>query len=449
MYELKSQYTIFLRRKGDAMPRVKLTKNRIDTEIKHSDKGQVIYWDTETPGLGLVVGKKTKTFILQLDVRDADAKSGYKTIKKTLGRYGADITLEQAKEMVRGGVDRETGEAVLGERIKLRMGEPVSCGDAVILGELVTAYFKETLRSDGKARREDSAIRYKNLIEKDYFSWLDMPLKEVNALAPDTVIESFQLLSVGRPMQARNAAVMLSAVLRYGMAKYPGTLKVNPIAVLTSRHVTVMHKIQPRHECLVYDTEKRINDFEQFFKGIQQMHEIRRDLALFILYTGCRNNEGAKLEWRHVSMEHRELLISDTKNRHPLHIPLNSQTMAILTRRKEQCPEDCLYVFPAIDERRHGHVSMKAEVLAKVTGLKLTVHALRRTYITLGRKLKRYEDTDRLTNHVDSSVSGKHYDETDVHDLRETANMIGSEIERRMLAVTAKVIDISTGRKAA
>ena len=36
------------------MPREKFTKNRIDS-IKFSDKGQVIYWDTDTPGLGLVV----------------------------------------------------------------------------------------------------------------------------------------------------------------------------------------------------------------------------------------------------------------------------------------------------------------------------------------------------------------------------------------------------------
>ena len=42
------------------MPRVKLTKNKIDTDIKFSDKGRVIFWDTDTPGLGLVVGARTK-----------------------------------------------------------------------------------------------------------------------------------------------------------------------------------------------------------------------------------------------------------------------------------------------------------------------------------------------------------------------------------------------------
>ncbi len=196
------------------MPRVKLTKNEIDTKIKYSDKGQVIYWDTETPGLGLVVGAKTKTFILQLDVRDADAKSGYKTVKKTLGRFGADLTLEQAKEMVRGGVDRETGIAVLGQRIKLRMGDPVSSGDNVTLGELVTMYFKETKRRDGKDRRDTSVTRHKGNIEKDYASWLNMSLKEVNAIPSDVVIASFQLQSEGRPQMARLAAVMLSAVIR-------------------------------------------------------------------------------------------------------------------------------------------------------------------------------------------------------------------------------------------
>jgi len=45
-------------------------------------------------------------------------------------------------------------------------------------------------------------------------------------------------------------------------------------------------------------------------------------------------------------------------------------------------------------------------------------------------------------------MAGKHYDETSIEDLRETCQMIGNEIERRMLAQTAKVIDIGTARAA-
>ena len=80
----------------------------------------------------------------------------------------------------------------------------------------------------------------------------------------------------------------------------------------------------------------------------------------------------------------------------------------------------------------------------------LTVHGLRRTFITIGRKLKIFEDTDRLTNHIDSSVTGKHYDGTEVDDLREPLQRIANEIERLMVhGVGAKIIAIGTGKQAA
>ena len=61
----------FLRRKGEVMPKMKLSKSEID-KLKYTDKGRLAYWDTDTPGLGLVVGAKTKTFVLQLDVKTTD-----------------------------------------------------------------------------------------------------------------------------------------------------------------------------------------------------------------------------------------------------------------------------------------------------------------------------------------------------------------------------------------
>lgn len=428
------------------MPKIKFTSDGIG-KLKYADKGQVIYWDTNTPGLGLVVGAKSKTFRLQLDVKDTSKPKGYRTIKKTLGRYGTEITLERAKELVSGHVDKDTGEAVLGERIKIKLGDTTSAGDDITLGELVTSYFKETKRRDGKERRESSAIIYKDSIERHYAGWMSLTIKDVNNLTPDVVLDKFQ--QIAGPMAARNSSLMLSAVLNYGLAKYPGTLKFNPLAILTSRHVNVMEKIKPRHECLIYDADKKRNDFQTFFNTIQVMAEVRRDLLLFTLYTGMRNAESSTLEWQHIDLEHKELHIKDTKNRQDLHVPLSRQAMAILNRRKELAQDNDRWVFPAVIKCKTGHASMKPDYLKKVTGLDLTIHALRRTFITVGRKLKRYEDTDRLTNHVDSSMAGKHYDETGIEDLRETCQMIGNEIERRMLAEKAKVISIASGREAA
>lgn len=83
------------------------------------------------------------------------------------------------------------------------------------------------------------------------------------------------------------------------------------------------------------------------------------------------------------------------------------------------------------------------------TGLNITVHGLRRTFITTARKMKIFEDADRLTNHVDASISGRHYDGTSVDDLRQPLQTIANEIERRMLDENAKVIELATAREAA
>ena len=387
-------------------------------------------------------------------MKDSNKSKGDRTIKKTLGRYGADITLEQAKDMVRGHVDKDTGEAVLGERIKIRLGDTASAGDDVILKDLVESYYKETRRRDGKERRKSSDLLYQASIDRHYKEWLPMSLKEVNNLTPDAVLDKFQQITVVGPMAARNSSIALSSVINYGLAKYPGSLKFNPMAILTSRYVRVMEKIKPRHECLVYDAEKRRNDFQVFFNGIKVLSEVRQDMLLFTLYTGVRRSEISSLLWQNIDLIHKELLLKDTKNRQDLHIPLSRQAMAIIERRKEQNPDagSTEWVFPAISRKKtnvSGYFAIRSAELKKVTGLDMTIHALRRTFITVGRKLKRYEDTDRLTNHIDSSMAGRHYDETSIEDLRETCQMIGNEIERRMLAETAKVIDFPAARQAA
>jgi hypothetical protein len=89
------------------MPKLKLTKANID-KITPPEKGQVDYFDTDDKGFALRVscdymdkktGKKmkgTRTFFVQLDVKDTSKKKGYKTVRKTLGRY-CDLTPEEAR----------------------------------------------------------------------------------------------------------------------------------------------------------------------------------------------------------------------------------------------------------------------------------------------------------------------------------------------------------------
>ena len=84
---------------------------------------------------------------------------------------------------------------------------------------------------------------------------------------------------------------------------------------------------------------------------------------------------------------------------------------------------------------KRGHITMRAEKLKKRTGLDLTVHGLRRSFITTGERLRlRREDINLLTGHIDNSVTGKHYSKLSIDDLRPTLQRIADEIERLLLA---------------
>lgn len=240
-------------------------------------------------------------------------------------------------------------------------------------------------------------------------------------------------------MEARNAVDMLKVVISYGCLKHPAVLPFNPLRTLTHKGANILPPIKARTECLVGD------DFQAFYQGIQQFNEVTRDGYLFTLYTGMRYMEAA-LRWEHVDLSKKAIRIPDTKNRQPLHVPLSRQSLVILERRKAQAVDGSPFVFPAqrLDRNKTGHVRLLDEVLRFRTGLKITVHELRRTFITTGRKLKLFENVDRLSNHLDSSVSGRHYDQTDVDDLRQPLQVIYNEIERLMTeGTTAKVVKLN------
>lgn len=419
------------------MPKMKFTKSALD-KIPFEASGQKDYFDTESKGLGLRVGTSSKTFFVKVDVPDTASKSGRRSVKKTLGRFG-EITLEQARRELLGYDDPEAG-FIPGVRLQLRRGESGDGGASVTLDEMIEAYFAEKRNGDGKPLKASSVAGYTHILRYHFESWFTLTLKAiVKGLSPGVVIERYkQAERKHGPFGARNAFVMLSAVLNYARAKYPVTIKHNPLQVLSlGKH---MRKIEARTDRLEGE------DFRQFYDGIQGFNEITRDCYLFCLYHGTRSEEAAGLRWEHVDFEKLCIRVPDTKNRHTLHVPLSRQSLALLKQRKARNPDVSPWVFPSLfrpqQHNKSGHVRLMAAELRAKTGLKeITVHGLRRTFITTGRQLKHFEDVERLTNHLDNSVTGRHYDGTGIDDLRQPLQAICDTIERYMIeGVGAKVI---------
>jgi integrase len=177
-------------------------------------------------------------------------------------------------------------------------------------------------------------------------------------------------------------------------------------------------------------------DFRKFHDAVMSFNEVFRDAYLVCLYSGLRSSEASSIRWDYVDMGNATLLIPTTKSGEPLHVPLSTQTVKILQHRQSANTGKSPYVFPAQSEfNKGGHVILKSGFLQLKTGLKITVHGLRRSFVDVAdNKLKhRRQDVDRLTNHVDSTVTGRHYSHKDVEDLRPVIQAICDKLEHLLL----------------
>lgn len=421
------------------MKRMPLTKRNID-KIPFTTEGQATYWDTELPGFGLLVGKRSKTFLVQVDVKDPSRPKGYRTVRKTLGRYG-DLTPEEARKLMSGREEERNGKRVFtpGKRMELRLTPPGGTGTDVTLEEILKAYYSERKTKTGHQYKKSTVDGATAIIQRQFASWLPLKIAELANLPPDTIIAKYSQAERSGPYAARNAFSILKAIMGYAIAKYPAVMDRNPFAVLTLPGVNLMKPIRAREECL------HGAEFKQFHDRIQTFAPVIRDCFLLCLYQGLRRAEAESLQWEHVDLVRGEILIPDTKNRRALHVPVSRQSLQILDHRKAEAVEGSRWVFPTVrdDIGKTGHVQLSALTLKARTGLDITVHALRRTFITTGRRLKLHVDTDRLTNHVDSTVSGRHYDNTGVDDLRASLRLIDDEMERLMVeGLRAKVLQL-------
>lgn len=68
---------------------------------------------------------------------------------------------------------------------------------------------------------------------------------------------------------------------------------------------------------------------------LQELPEHQREMVLFALATGLRQGNVVRLEWAQVNMElrHAWVLGTQSKNRHPISVPLNDTALGVLRRQ--------------------------------------------------------------------------------------------------------------------
>lgn len=411
------------------MPQMKLTKTNIDRVAKPGlFASDVLYWDTEIKGFGLRVTPTGKTtFIAQGRVNGIGA-----AVRVTVGPYGV-FTPDQARDAAKEHL-RNMGRGTDPRDLK-RQDEAMK----VTLRDVADAYFARPGKLKEATRNEMDRH-----VKSVFGSWENKPIASITEA--DVRKRHREMCATGlrgtpAPGQAQISLVTLRTLVNFANRRYKhgdGSLLIpnNPVNALKDDFV----EFKPRTRDV--DAKKVGEVYHMLAEArVSARDDDARagvDLVRFLLLTGARRNEGAKLTWDRVDLDEGWFHLPDPKNRNPVWMPLSSQAVALLKslpRRKLEDGTESTFVFPS--RSKAGHVTdtrAPLERISKVAGLHLSAHDLRRTFVsvgvaTLGIDLHKIE---LLTNHVPKGITAKHYLQTSrLQYLQPQVQQIGDWVEQQ------------------
>jgi integrase len=382
------------------MPMAKLTTKRAVNKLPHPETGQVFWWCSDLRGFGVCVGKHNKSFVVQRDIKGTSRRI-------TIGRFG-DISLHAARKRaeelegtMRGGTDPvEEKHKTTADNMTLRQAW------ALYQGHLAA-----------KERSPVTRAGYWLLIQCHLSDWLDRPLVEITRQAAR---DRHVHIGEERGKYSANATMRaLRAIWRRVRKQHP-KLEEAPTANVD------FYEEKPRTAV--------VEDLAAWWRGVQKVENpIRRDLFIFLLFTGCRSGEAKTLRWEQIDFNAGKIYFPITKTE-AFDLPLSDFLVDLLkARRADKATravfgEDCQWVFPA--HAKPGHV-VEVKLGAEERTLfadRWTPHTLRHTWNTISQnKVPMPPAHSRLLqNHVLNIKGDAHmgYNHPDLGDLRKSQQMM-------------------------
>lgn len=387
---------------------VKLTKAFID-KVQPPASGYQVHWDETVKGYGLRVAPPPAPGKAPRRVFIVMGRVAGKSIQFTIGAYGTyteDAARKRAQKLLQD----------MREGIDPRDAKKHDAAVAVTLRDVVDAY------KDRPGKLKDSSA---DVIERHamttFEAWLSKPIA---GITEDDVRKRYREMltkglrgKAGAPGQANQAFAVLRALINFASRRYRRAdgspiITHNPVGTLKDDWI----QLKPRTSRVPDSKIGAVWNALEQWRGETHNRETSAsiDLMRFLFLTGCRLKEAASLTWEQVNLEEGWFHLPDPKNRNPVWLPLSSQAVALLQRRRPETNGD--FVFPSWSKA--GHIIDPRDTrrrVSEVAGTKVTNHDLRRTYITIGVANCAVDFTkiELLTNHIpNGSVTAKHYLET-------------------------------------
>ncbi|CAN5548371.1 tyrosine-type recombinase/integrase [soil metagenome] len=374
----------------------------------------VFYWDDKDRGFGVKANPSGLNFI-------AESRVNGKTRRVKIGNFPT-MTPDEARRRAKVHLAAfSAGTDVTAEKRKRR-------AKGVILAEVY-----ERFKKDRQFRPKTIEV-YDGLIQRCFKDWLTKPLDEITK---DMCAQKFDdLLSLKGPRttdgkaQADQAMRSFRAIYNYASALYEDPdgkplLPENPVKRLSQAQLWKKSKTQPR------DNVIKPTQLKAWVEAVMSLENTSaRDFLLLCLFTGLRRNEATGLKWSEIDFQDKTLTIpaARIKTNKDLTLPLSTFVFDLLHQRSEMPNiDENPYVFPG--KKEGSHMGEPKALLNKVrdqSKVSFIIHDLRRTFATTAERLDiSYYKLKNLLNHsVSSDVTGGHYVQIDVEQLREPMQKI-------------------------
>jgi integrase len=352
------------------MRKIKISKTTVD-RLPFAGKGeQIDYFDTELKGFGCRVSATARTYFVLKRVKG-------KLSRVTLGRHGIKTAEEARKDAI--GTLSDLGKGIDVNREKARAREK-----GITLEEALQKYF--VARQELKPR---TVTLYRDLFRLYLPDWMRQPIENITK---DMV--ATRHLKVGKEAgKAAANSVMRTfrAIYNFANELLDDALPVNPVKRLSN---TRQWFIIERRQTVINES-----DLPKWFEAVNKLENPTiRDYLLLLLFTGARRTETASLKWENVDMENKTFVLTLTKNGKPLPLPMSDYIYRLFLDRLALREND--FVFPG--PGNSGHLVEPRKQMAKVTeqtGVKFSVHDMRRTYTGAIDGIVGYYELKRLLNH--------------------------------------------------
>jgi integrase len=412
--------------------KMKITKSNLPKMTRRDGKPG-FYTDTDLPGFGVKVNDRSKVYYVEKRV-------GTKTVRHPLAPVGT-ITPEEARKLAQ----RQLGIMASGVNINQQLKQERAKG--ITLREAFEEYIGI------KTVTPKTIVEYSRAMRTTFADWENKAIGTINR---DMIEKKFKSTSANSASVANSDFRFLRALLNFAMEKYTvdgePLIPSNPCNRLTA--LKLWNRIERR------TTYIRPAQIKSFFHGLSIAQgdtdnmKSAKNQCMLILFTGCREQEAARLRWRDINFGDRTVTFEITKNHRKHTLPIGTWLLDFLrnlsrertedlalenitktylpnSASREQAEEPALeneYLFPA--NNKSGHIKDHRKLILKIAedcGVKFTLHDIRRTFASivdhdLGQSFSPYT-LKRLLNHSSQDVTAG-YIQFGTEDLRRPMQLV-------------------------